>query len=383
MAILANLFYGFPSRKLKVIGVTGTDGKTTTASLIYHILNSAGFNASMVTSVGAVIDGKNYDVGFHVTTPSSFAVQRFIKKAVDSGSEFLVLETTSHALDQHRVFEIKYEIGVLTNVTHEHLDYHKTYENYVKTKAKLLKMAKIAIINKDDESYALLNLKFKMQSSKLRTYGMGKDADVNPQNFPFKTDLIGEFNKYNILAAISACKALKIEDADIRRGIESFIPPKGRADIVYDKDFRVMIDFAHTPNAIDQILKAVRPKVKGRVIHVFGSAGARDITKRPLMGTMSSKYADSIILTSEDPRRESVEKICNEIESGIKDQKSRKAILRVYDRKKAIEIAIKMAKKGDFVLVTGKSHEKSMNYGHGEVPWDEYEVVRKGLRIKD
>ncbi len=394
IAILANIFYGFPSRELRVIGVTGTDGKTTTVSLIYHILDSAGFNTSMVTSVGAVIGGKNYDIGFHVTTPSPFAVQRFIKKAVDSGSKFLVLETTSHALDQYRVFGINYEVGVLTNVTHEHLDYHKTYENYVKTKAKLLKMARVAIVNRDDNSYKLISnfppaLAFgksrwragKFLISKLVTYGMGKNADVNRYNFPFKTDLIGEFNIYNILAAISACKALGIKDEDIKNGIRTFKPPIGRGDIVHDEDFKVMIDFAHTPNAFEQILKSIRPMVKGRLIHVFGSAGLRDVTKRPIMGKISSQYADIIILTSEDPRSESVDKITGEIKSGIMNHELRKKIiLKIPDRKKAIETAIRMAKKGDFVIMTGKSHEKSMNYGYGEVAWDEYRVVRDALK---
>ncbi len=378
IAILANIFYGFPSQKLRVIGVTGTDGKTTTASLIYHILNSAGFNASMVTSVGAVIDGKKYEVGFHVTTPSPFAVQRFFKKAVDSGSKFLVLETTSHALDQYRVFGINFEVGVLTNVTHEHLDYHKTYENYVKTKAKLLKMAKIAIVNRDDDSYKLIS-NFKFLISKLVTYGMGKNADVNPENFPFKSNLIGEFNKYNILAAISVCKELGISTDAIKKGIKSFVPPTGREDVVYKKDFTVMIDFAHTPNAFDQILKSIRPQVKGKLIHVFGAAGLRDKTKRPIMGKISSQYANIIILTSEDPRSESIEKINKEIESGILKQRLGQ-VLKISNRKKAIETAIKMAKKGDFVIVTGKSHEKSMNYGHGEKPWDEYKAVRDALK---
>ncbi len=396
MAILLNLSYGFPSRKLRVIGVTGTDGKTTTTSLIYHILGTAGLNASMITSVGAVIGGKNYDVGFHVTTPSSFAIQKFFKKALESDSKYLVLETTSHALDQYRTWGINFEVGVLTNVTHEHLDYHKTYENYVKTKAKLLKMSKTAIVNRDDESYGLIS-KLKSQNSKLQlktqkfiTFGIKNGADVNPVNFPFKTSMIGEFNIYNSLAAICACKALGISDENIRRGLKSFKPPIGREDVIYDKDFKVMIDFAHTPNAFEQILKSIRKDVKGRIIHVFGSAGLRDVTKRPKMGQISSQYADVIILTSEDPRTESVEEIMNDIESGIEitnpksqiPNKSKIQIYKIPNRKEAIETAIKMAKKGDFVITTGKSHEKSMNYGHGEVPWDEYETVKQAIRNK-
>lgn len=373
IAIISNAWFNFPSRKLTIIGVTGTDGKTTTTCLIYHILHTAGLNVSMVSSVGAIIGGKNYDIGFHVTTPSSFSLQGFLNRAVMDGKtsnpNYLVLETTSHALDQYRVFGIKFDVGVLTNVTHEHLDYHKTYKNYVKTKEKLLKMSKTAITNRDDESFALLN-------SKLVTYGMKSNADVNPGNFPFKTNLIGDFNKYNVLAAISACKALGMKDNEIRVGIKSFSPPKGREDIVYNMDFKIMIDFAHTPNAFKQILSAIRPDIKGRLIHVFGSAGLRDEEKRPIMGKNSSQYADIIILTSEDPRTESIDRINKQIESGIM-KKSK--IIKISDRKEAIEKAIKIANKDDFILITGKSHEKSMNYGHGEEPWDEYEVVRKAI----
>jgi UDP-N-acetylmuramoyl-L-alanyl-D-glutamate--2,6-diaminopimelate ligase len=378
-AIGANVWFRFPWRGMIVVGITGTDGKTTTSSLIYHILNNAGKKAALVTSVSAVINGKSYDIGFHVTTPRIFALRSYIEKARRLGVKYFVLETTSHALDQNRAFGIPFEVGVLTNVTHEHLDYHKTYQNYVKTKIKLFKMSKISITNRDDESYKLIS-NFKFLIPKLVTYGMKDNADINPKTFPFKTNLIGEFNKYNVLAAISVCRTLGTKDIAIRKGIGSFIPPKGREDIIYKKDFTVMIDFAHTPNAIDQILKAIRPNVKGRIIHVFGSAGARDVTKRPLMGKMSSKYADVIILTAEDPRREPVEKIMSEIESGV--SKETKA-LKIADRKKAIKEAIRIAKKGDYVLVTGKSHEKSMNYGHGEEAWDEYAVVKKALKMND
>ncbi|MEK7450982.1 MAG: UDP-N-acetylmuramyl-tripeptide synthetase [Patescibacteria group bacterium] len=373
VALLANIYYGFPSRKFTVIGVTGTDGKTTTTSLIYHILQASGKKALMISSVGAVIDGKEYDVGFHVTTPSSFALQKFLKQASDAGLKYLVLETTSHALDQYRVFGIHFNVGVLTNITHEHLDYHKTYGEYVNTKLKLLVASDTAIVNRDDGSYAFVS-----KVSKLKTYGLKKNADINPYNFPFTTTLFGEFNKYNILAAVSVCKALGVEDSKIRSGIKSFKPPKGREDIVYKNSFSVMIDFAHTPNAFEVVLRDLRrANVKGRIIHVFGSAGARDATKRPLMGKTSAKYADILILTAEDPRKEPIEKIVNEIASGVTDAKK---VLKIYDRKKAISEAIKMARKEDFVLITGKSHEKSMNYGYGEELWDEYKVVKDALK---
>jgi len=413
---LANVWFGFPSRKLIVIGVTGTDGKTTTASLIYHILHTAGYNASMISSVGAVIGGKPYDVGFHVTTPSPWALQRFISlchpelvsgskspraempKQVrhDNKDHYLVLETTSHAIDQNRIWGIPFDIGVLTNVTHEHLDYHKTYENYVKTKAKLLKMARVAVVNRDDISYELIsNIKNQISNThsknkKWVTYGLRDDSDVNPQKFPFKSTLIGEFNKYNVLAAVAVCRSLGVDDKTIRNAITSFDPPIGREEIVYENDFTVMVDFAHTPNAYDAILSSIKSNIKFRLIHMFGVAGERDASKRPLMGKASAKYSDIIILTAEDPRSESVEKIMNEIESGIKipnskfqiPNKSKIQIFKIPNRQEAITAAIKMARRGDFVLITGKSHEKSMNYGKGEEPWDEFGAVSRALSVR-
>jgi UDP-N-acetylmuramoyl-L-alanyl-D-glutamate--2,6-diaminopimelate ligase len=245
----------------------------------------------------------------------------------------------------------------------------------------LLKIAKFAVINVDDKSYEILSSKFTRstssgQSLKLIIYGMSNSADLNPQNFPFETRLLGKFNQYNILAAVGACKTLGLSDKEIREGIENFKPPKGRGEIVYENGFSVMIDFAHTPNALEQILSSIRPGVKGRLIHVFGSAGQRDYKKRPLMGKVSSNYADKIILTAEDPRSESVEQISNQIAYSIEDKNK---ILMVSDRQEAIKKAVKMAKEKDFIIITGKAHEKSMNYGHGEEPWNEYEAVEKAL----
>ncbi len=376
MAILANLLYRFPSRNLKIIGVTGTDGKTTTSSLIYQILKYTGHDVSMITSVGAIINNNEYPLGFHVTTPSPFKLQRFIKNAAISGNpKYLVLEVTSHSIDQHRIWGIPFEIGVLTNITNEHLDYHKTYENYLKTKAKLLKRAKIAVINRDDQSYEhLKNIKEKREN--LITYGFSRESDVNPYNFNFKSVIDGEFNKYNILAAITVCKKLGVEDSRIKEAIGHLSLPVARMDTVYNGDFKIMIDFAHTPNALEQILSSVRPGVKGRLIHVFGSAGERDAFKRAQMGNISSKYSDLIILTSEDPRSENPEKIMDQIGEGINKNKK---VIRIKDRLKAIETAVSEAKNGDFVLLTGKGHEKSMNMGNGEEPWSEYEAVEKVL----
>ncbi len=385
VAFVANTWFNFPGKKLTVIGITGTDGKTTTVNLIYHILHEAKLNVSVISTVGATIHGKTLPLGFHVTTPSSIKLIKFLKQAVDNlhaeKQNYLVLEVTSHSLDQHRVWGIPFTVGGITNVTHEHLDYHKTYKNYVKTKAKLLQRAKTAIVNVDDASFTLL--KPLLENKKYVTYGIKNKADITPKTFPFKTNLPGEYNKYNILLAAAVCKQLGVSDEKIKKAIATYSPPIGRTEIVYNKDFTVMIDFAHTPNAFEQLLPAIKPQVTGRLIHVFGSAGLRDAKKRPLMGKASGEYADIIVLTAEDPRSESVEDIMAQIESGI-DEKRKKEIqiIKVPRREDAIEKAISLAKKGDFVLLTGKAHEKSMNYGHGEEPWSEHEAVKKAVENK-
>ncbi len=398
IAVLVNICYGFPSKGLTVIGVTGTDGKTTTTSVIYHILKESGYNVSMITSVGAKINGKDFDTGFHVTTASPLKLQGFIKKAkrgvVKDEKNYLVLETTSHALDQYRTWGINFEAGVLTNITDEHLDYHKTYKNYIKTKAKLFKKAKFSVLNKDDKSYKIITSfkNFKDKKKKIITYAIKEDADFTPKKFPFETKLETTFNKYNILAAIATCKALGINDSDIKEAVKTFTLPIGRVEEVYKKEFTIIVDFAHTPNSIENVLSAIKKKTKGRIIHVFGSAGERDNLKRPKMGEASSKYSDILILTAEDPRSESIDNINKQIEEGInsrykllshtayKDKlKNKKIYFKINDRQQAISFAVSIAKRGDLIILTGKSHEKSMNLGKGEEPWSEYEAVKKAL----
>lgn len=378
-AILASMVYRFPGNKMRVIGVTGTDGKTTTVSIIYHILKSAGLKVSMLNSVGAYIGAEKYDTGFHVTTPSPFSLQKFLKKAADKGSQYFVLEVTSHALDQYRVWGIQFEIGVLTNITSEHLDYHKTYDSYVKAKSKLLKLAKSVVINQDDDSFKSLELiKKSKNKSNWITYGFSKNSDVNLEDFKvdFK-NLQGDFNKYNALAAVACVKVLGISDEKIKNALNTFKLPVGRVDYVYDKEFKVLIDFAHTPNAFEQLLNSVRSETLGRIIHVFGSAGERDKAKRPHMGRISSNYSDVIIFTAEDPRSENVNTIMNEISAGISSKSIE--VVKIPDRKEAIVSAIKMANKNDLVLITGKAHEKSMTYGKKDMQWDEYKAVKSAL----
>lgn len=379
LAIIANIQYGFPSKKLFIIGVTGTDGKTTTTSLIHHILKSADKKVAMVTTIGAVINNKTYDTGFHVTTPSSFSLQKYIKKALDQKVEYLVLEITSHALDQHRAYGINFDIGVLTNITHEHLDYHKTYENYLKAKAKLFQKAPVAILNKDDQSFEKISKL--IPNKRIIAYSLSKEAEFNLKKFPFKTKLSGDYNLQNCLAAIAATKQLGISDQIIKKALLTFNPPSGRQNIIYNKSFKVIVDFAHTPNAFEQLLKSFKNR-NGRLIHVFGSAGERDFSKRPTMGEASAKYADIIILTSEDPRSEKISDINNQIKKDIGKKFDKDTLVEIEDRQKAINYAIQIAKKGDIVLLTGKGHEKSINLGSGEIPWDEQKAVQKALKMK-
>src|SRR3989344_670387 len=349
VAVLANIWFGFPSRRLTVIGITGTDGKTTTTTLIYEILKAAGYKASMITSVHAVIAGKKYDTGFHVTTPNAFWVQKYLREAVNGGDTHMVLEVTSHGLSQFRVFGVKFAVGVITNVTHEHLDWHGTFEQYLKTKLSLLKRAKIAVINRDELSYRPRN--------KYITYGIVREASVTPKTYPFKTKLLGDFNRYNILAALAAtCEALRVDKEVALRSMRTFHGVPGRMEVVATKPFRVIVDFAHTPHAIDVALKATKKFTKGRIIHVFGSAGARDRTKRPIMGEMSGKYAKVIVLTEEDYRKENVNDIMDEITKGISPNID---VHRYPNRQDAINFAISIAKPGDTVIVTGKADRKS------------------------
>lgn len=381
---------------MKIIGVTGTDGKTTTANLIYHILHESGKKAAVISSVGAIIDGKKFDLAFHVTTPGRFAVQSYIRKARKAGIKYIVLEVTSHALDQHRIYGIHIDVGVVTNITREHLDYHKTYENYVHAKAKLLKKAKIAILNKDDQSYVRIKKYELRKDKKIVTYGLKKDSDINPHVFPFQSKLLGKFNVYNCLAAIAVLQHLHISEEAIRKGLLSFRLPEGRQEIVYNKEFMVINDFAHTPNSFSVILPEIKYLTKGRLIHVFGSAARRDTYKRPEMGKISAKYSDIIVLTSEDPRDEAPDNITNDILSGISSfqfpisndkenialEKGKKYIFKINDRKEAIRFAISLAQKGDTVLLTGKGHEKSINYGKGEEPWSETAIAQEAIEMK-
>lgn len=394
VALTAALYFRFPGNSLTVVGVTGTDGKTTTAHLIHHILRTAGKKVSLVSSVYAEIAGEKHDTGFHVTTPDPWRLQKFLRQAVDHGDELMVLEVTSHGLDQNRVLCIPFAAAVITNVTNEHLDYHKNYVNYLKTKEMLLRRAKVAVVNKDDESFA--HFAALIQRSAV-TYGIKNQADITPRNFPFTTSLQGEYNRYNCLAAIAVTRELGIKNDSIKKALKTFSGVKGRFERVdTGRAFAVIIDFAHTPNAIENVLQTLRPTVDGRLIHVFGSAGLRDHSKRLVMGQKSAKYADLIVLTEEDFRTEDVNEIIAQIAAGcikagaqeLTTDRYKRALtaktavfFRIPDRQTAINFAIQnLAQPGDTLILTGKAHETSLCRGRREYPWSEHEAVAKALK---
>ncbi|MEK7577061.1 MAG: UDP-N-acetylmuramoyl-L-alanyl-D-glutamate--2,6-diaminopimelate ligase [Patescibacteria group bacterium] len=376
IAIAANIWFGFPARELTVIGVTGTDGKTTTATILYEILKRAKIKTSMITSVHAVIAGRSYDTGFHVTTPTSWSVQQYLRDALNHGDTHVVLEVTSHALGQSRVLGIPFSVGVITNVTHEHLDWHGTFENYLATKLSLFKHSRVAVVNRDESDLFSASLPY-IKHKRYVTYGIRRDSMVNPSTHPLKILLPGEFNRYNALAAIATAEVLGVKPFVWKRTLASFQGVVGRMQVVGKKPFRVIVDFAHTPNALDNALKTVRKMTKKRVIHVFGSAGLRDSTKRPMMGAQSAAYADISIITEEDYRTEDIETIMDQIAAGIPDGKT---VYRFPNRKDAIKFALKTATKGDSVIITGKGHEKSLCRGTIEYPWSDQKEVKSLLR---
>lgn len=395
IAILANIYYGYPSRKLTVISVTGTDGKTTVANLIYHLLKLNNKKVSMISTVYAKIGDNEFSTGLHTTTPGSFLVQKLLKQAVDHHDQYFILETTSHAIDQNRVYGIRPKISVITNITHEHLDYHYNYDQYLTVKAQILLRSDIALINSDDLSYSSLKQLLKDNNKKFYTYGLNDKADFTYKFNQLELNL-AKFNQYNYLAAYSVLKILGYKDTQIIPSLKSFALPEGRLNVIYNKKYKVIIDFAHTPNAIAQVLPEIRRLYlsnKGRLIHVFGSAGLRDFTKRSLMGEESGKYSNIVILTEEDYRTEDPYKICEQIANGLikqgfkyiqnklLDQKDNKIYTIIINRQEAITKALSIVKKDDVIVITGKGHEQSLCRGKTEYPWSDKQVVKTLLKI--
>jgi len=380
-AIFWSFYYRFPARHLKIIGVTGTDGKTTTTTFIWHILKKSGKKVGLINTIITKMGKNEIATGLHVTSPQPHQIQKFLFQMKKNNLEYAVLETTSHGLDQFRFWGIKFHLGLVTNVTPEHIDYHQTFKNYLQAKGKLIKQSAVVILNRDDSSFNF----FKNLSKKYHitpfAYSLNQKADYTSQKFSFVCPLSGKYNHYNCLAAIATVRQLGLTKTQIKKALVSFCSPLGRLEtITMGQKFSVYVDFAHTPNGLKNVLKELKKQVKSnKLIVVFGCAGERDKKKRPAMGKIASNLADLTILTAEDPRTEKVTDIIKEITAGFTGPGKKKII---PDREKAIKFAISQAKRNDIVVICGKGHEKSMCFGKKEYPWSDQKTVKKALQEK-
>lgn len=415
-ADLAAHEYGFPGKKMRVIGVTGTNGKTSTCFLIWKMLNAAGHKTGLMTTVAWGVDKLEKQIE-HMTTVDAKTLNYRMKKIADAGAEFLVLEVTSHALAQHRTFGVPIEIAVMTNVTHEHLDYHKTFENYRDAKRRLFKMAKYGVVNEDDKSWAY----FAKDVKEYITYGINsgilraKDVKLGAQGVEYsvdgeasvgdkhaaedkhvggdknasgdmlriKTKIPGEFTVYNSLAAVAVGLKLGLNKEQISQGILALDSVEGRMNRVdLGQNFEVIVDYAHTPDAFLKVYESVVPGKKGRIISLFGGAGRRDESTRGERGEIAARNSDVVIVTEDDSRDENPEEIAEEFVKGAEQAGflRGKNLLVELNREKAIQMAVDLAKKDDIVLILGKGHEKTILRATGAVPFEDLKVTREALK---
>lgn len=405
-AIFFNIIYGFPGRGLKVIGVTGTNGKTSTAFLIHRMLHESGYKVGLMSTVGYGVGADIKPQIHHMTNVGVPELMQRLKWMRQNGAEWLVLETTSHALAQNRVWGVPYSVAVMTNVTHEHLDYHKTFERYRDAKRKLFTMAnrnkkglRTGVINAEDPSAEL----FATDIEKLITYGINagelratdikaspagneftvKIQDHEPLELHIKEKLPGRFNIYNSLAVVGVGVAIGMKPEDIEQGIAALDGVEGRMTRIDEgQNFDVIVDFAHTPDSFEKLFIDLKPVVKGKLIVMFGSAGRRDEAKRGVQGSLAGKYADEVIITEEDDRDIDGLEIMNQIAKGAeKAGKHRdEDLFLVHDRTEAIKFTIGRGKPGDTVLLLGKGHEKTIERANGENDWDEIGTARTVLQ---
>jgi UDP-N-acetylmuramoyl-L-alanyl-D-glutamate--2,6-diaminopimelate ligase len=411
---------GLPSRKMALVGVTGTDGKTTTVSLIHGILGAAGIKAGMVSTVRALIPAAEaegsgetaVETGLHTTTPDPHELQQYLAQMVAGGASHAVLEVTSHGLAQHRVAGCEFDVAVVTNVTHEHLDFHGSLAAYQRAKAKLFEglcgsfrksgVPKIAVLNGDDDSFRFLR---PLCADRHIVYSLERDADVTAADVvfesdrtrfqlhtpigqvPIETSLVGRYNVRNILAAASVGMALGVPPNTVAEGVASVHGVPGRMERIEEgQAYLALVDFAHTPNALKQALTTAQDMTEeaGRVIVVFGSAGLRDREKRALMGRIAGRLADVVIVTAEDPRTESLRAIMGESASAAEAEGKHMGVdlLQIPDRGEAILRACGIARAGDVVIACGKGHEQSMCFGTTEYPWDDRQAMRLAVQGK-
>ncbi len=417
-AHLANILYGRPARDMTIIGVTGTNGKTTTATLIHHILTQAGYKAGLISTLNFKIGDSEFDNLDKMTALPSFPFQNWLARMKGAKCQYVVMEVTSHALDQFRMLGVPVDIAIFTNLTHDHLDYHKTMENYKNAKLKLFKtlkksyrkpgVNKIAIINSDDQyaedfwkssnadikmAYGLGRKKAQEQiTAKKITYLSHKTrftAETPYGETEISIPMIGKFNVYNTLAAISATTSQNIPLDKIKSAIESFPQVPGRMENVENNlGIGIIVDFAHTPDALKKVYETLKPLTHGKTIVVYGATGERDKTKRPIMGAIATQYADTIVVTNDDPYHENQDEIADAIIEGInKGNRNMKFetdenLFKILDRKEAILKGLSLAKKGDSVIITGKGGEKVMAIGDKKIPWSDRGIVEEWIKGK-
>ena len=402
-AVLMNIRYGFPARGMHVIGVTGTNGKTTTSFMIHKMLVDAGYDAALMSTVAYGVGTDITPQVAHMTTISSPQLLRQIKGFKQQGAKWLVLETTSHALAQHRVWGVPYEIAVMTNVTHEHLDYHRTFERYVDAKAQLFRVAdrhgrRFGVVNADDPNAD----KFSGVIRRHLSYGI-KQGDVKASGIELTGDgstyvattsegvsidiecrIPGEFNVYNSLAAVTVGLELGLTPAQISDGIRALDGVEGRmATVDEGQPFSVIVDFAHTPDSFERLLGDVRRATKGKLVVLFGSAGRRDESKRAIQGEIAGRYADEVIVTEEDDRDIDGNEIMAQIAGGAESagKVREKDLFLILNRSDAIGFAVtRVSSADDAVVLLGKGHEKTIERADGEHPWDEMAEARAALK---
>ena len=387
LAIMSSVYYDNPGSKLKLIGITGTKGKTTTAYMIRDILLASGKKTGMIGTIYNTYADKQIESTR--TSPESLDLQKLLKDMVDADMEFVVMEVSSHALELDRVYGLKFNVGVFTNLSEEHLDFHENMDNYLNAKAKLFAMSDFAIINGDDIYAPRLK---KMINTKIATYGLDNDVNltatdirINADNVEFRmyinkmletihVNIPGRFTVYNALAAIGVCSLFNCQMDAILLALANVKVP-GRSEIVdIKKTFTVMIDYAHNPSSLEAILSATKKHAKARIICVFGCGGDRDKTKRPVMGEIAGRLADFTVITTDNPRNEDPKKIIQEIETGMKNTRGLYKV--IENRKEAIKFAMKIAWKNDIVLIAGKGHETyQILKNNKKIPFDERKIV--------
>jgi UDP-N-acetylmuramoyl-L-alanyl-D-glutamate--2,6-diaminopimelate ligase len=406
LAEIAAEFYGRPSRHLYVAGITGTDGKTTVTHMAEHVLMASGILAGAMSTVAFSVSGTETDNTSGQTTTEAPQVQDWLRRMLDAGVNCAVIETTSHALVQDRVLACDFDVAAFTNVGHDHMDYHATWEAYLEAKARLIDLAasgadkgieKTAVLNRDDPSFERLS---RRSIQRRWTYGLTTAADIHPlelsmtatgSRFRLKTPL-GEtevalavparFNVYNALCAAGVCLAMGVPAEEIGPGLAGFDGVRGRLERVdLGQDFSVFIDFAHSAGALASALAELRPYTRGRLIAVFGST-ARSDHDRPGMGKAAGDLADFFIITTDDPLREDPAEIARDVQSGVVGKAPGRDYEIVIDRQAAIRRAIDLAQPGDTVLLAGKGHERTMQMAEGAQPWDERVEAEAAIRQK-